>query len=135
MDTLTLVRSAIRGLLKVADAVLEAELRAVLSGGDDYRGAGKPACDWNDPDARAGLIDRLARDGVGLLEALEGRKLEVLVAEAAELLARVIGQDLQRDEQGRFGIVRGVATDRAISTIDPDARHGRKSTSGKFDGY
>jgi hypothetical protein len=31
--------------------------------------------------------------------------------------------------------VRGVAADRVISTVDPDARHGRKSTSGKFDGY
>lgn len=135
MDTVTLIRSAIRGLLKTADAQLEAELRAVLSGDDDYRAAGKPACDWDDADARAGLIDRLAREGVALLGLLEGQPLAVPVAQAAELLATVIGQDLETDKDGRFEIVRGVATDRVISTLDPDARHGRKSTSGKFDGY
>ena len=35
MDTVTLIRSAIRGLFKVADAELAAELRAALSSGDD----------------------------------------------------------------------------------------------------
>lgn len=135
MDTVTLVRSAIRGLLKTADAELEAQLRTVLSGVDDYRAAGKPACDWNDAQARAALIDQLACDGVALLGVLEGHELEPLVTYAAELLATVIGQDLEQDEHGRFRIVRGVATDRVISTVDPDARHGRKSTSGKFDGY
>lgn len=42
MDTVTLVRSAIRGLLKVADAGLEAELRGLLRRDDDYASAGKP---------------------------------------------------------------------------------------------
>jgi hypothetical protein len=135
MDTVTLVRSAIRGLLKAADAKLEAELRAVLCGDDDYRAAGKPACDWDDAEARAALIDRLACDGVALLGALEGCQLQPGVGQAAELLATVIGQDLEADDDGTFRIVRGVAPDRVISTVDPDARHGRKSTAGKFDGY
>lgn len=135
MDTVMLIRSAVRGLLKTADATLESALRAVLCGDDDYRAAGKPACDWDDADARAALIDRLACDGVALLGQLEGRQLDPVVAQAAELLATVIGQDLQRDEEGAFRIVRGVASDRVISTVDPDARHGRKSSSGKFDGY
>jgi hypothetical protein len=38
MDTVTLIRSAIRGLLKVADAGLAAELAGVLTSGDDYAG-------------------------------------------------------------------------------------------------
>ncbi len=136
MDTVTLVRSAIRGLLRAADAELEAELRGVLSGTDDYAAAGKPACDWDDADARAQLIDRLATDGWALLQQLEGRQLTGEVDQAAELLACVIGQDLQRDQDdGTWRIVRGVASDRVISTVDPDARHGRKSTAGKFDGY
>ena len=135
MDTVTLVRSAVRGLLKAADAKLESELRGVLSGADDYRAAGKPACDWDDADARVALIDRLASDGVALLGVLEGRQLDSAVGQAAELLATVIGQDLEQDDDGTFRIVRGVASDRVISTVDPDARHGRKSTSGKFDGY
>jgi transposase len=135
MDTVTLIRSAIRGLLKAADATLESELRGLLSGADDYRAAGKPACDWDDAAARTELIDRLARDGLALLAALEGRLLPAPVTDAAELVATVIGQDLEADESGTFRIVRGVAADRVISTVDPDARHGRKSTSGKFDGY
>ena len=135
MDTVTLVRSAIRGLLRAADTELEAELRGVLSGTDDYATAGKPACDWDDADARTQLIDRLAADGWALLTALGGRPLDDDVDQAAELLAGVIGQDLERDEDGTWRIVRGVASDRVISTVDPDARHGRKSTAGKFDGY
>lgn len=135
MDTVTLVRSAIRGLLRAADPELEAELRGVLSGEDDYAAAGKPACDWDDAEARAAVIDRLAADGWVLLETLEGRQLHDEVDRAAELLACVIGQDLQCDQDGTWRIVTGVASDRVISTVDPDARHGRKSTAGKFDGY
>ena len=30
---------------------------------------------------------------------------------------------------------RGVARDRVISTVDPQARHGRKSVHGNFDGF
>jgi hypothetical protein len=135
MDTVTLVRSAIRGLLRAADAELEAQLRGALSGGDEYAAAGKPACDWDDAEARAAVIDRLAVDGWALLETLEGRQLQEEVDQAVELLACVIGQDLERDEDGTWRIVRGVSSDRIISTVDPDARHGRKSTAGKFDGY
>jgi len=53
MDTVTLVRSAIRGLLKVADADLAAELRALVCRDDDYAAAGKPVCDYDDAAARA----------------------------------------------------------------------------------
>ena len=48
MDTVTLVRSAIRQLLSAADAELEAELRGVLGRDDDYASGGKPSCDWDD---------------------------------------------------------------------------------------
>jgi hypothetical protein len=39
MDTITLIRSAIRGLLKVADEALAAELWSVISSGDGYESA------------------------------------------------------------------------------------------------
>ena len=51
MDTVTLVRSAIRGLLAVCDAGLGAELRGLLCRDDDYLSAGKPVCDYDDPEA------------------------------------------------------------------------------------
>src|SRR5580658_5724579 len=47
-DTVTMIRSAIRGLLRVADASLVTELRGVLQRDDAYATAGKPACDWED---------------------------------------------------------------------------------------
>src|SRR5204863_8330149 len=64
MDTITLIRSAMRGLLKVADNALEAELRGVLTSGDDYASAAKPQIDWDDPEAREMLIDSRARDAL-----------------------------------------------------------------------
>lgn len=66
MDTITLIRSALRGLLRVADAALEAELRAVLGSGDDYATAVKPQIDWDDADAREALIDARAKGCVGV---------------------------------------------------------------------
>src|SRR4029077_2606010 len=75
MATVTLIRSAIRGLLGVADAELAAELRALVRRDDDYARAGKPVCDYDDAAARAALVDALARDAMALVAALDGREL------------------------------------------------------------
>ena len=134
-DTVTLIRSAIRGLLGAVDEATEAELRAVLQRDDDYASAGKPACDWQDEVAREALVDALARDGHALLAVLDGRELNAEVQQAAELLATVLGQDLETTEDGRFRIARRVTFDRVISTVDPEARHGHKTAARGFDGY
>ena len=134
-DTVTMVRAAIRGLLGAADAVLEAELRAVLRRDDDYAAGGKGFCDWGDRAAREGLVAALGADGFACLGVLEGRVLGGGVSEAAELLATVLGQDLEEDPSGRFRIARRVAPDRVVSTVDTDTRHGRKTTARRFDGY
>jgi IS5 family transposase len=134
MDTVTLVRSAIRGVLG-ASGDREPALRAVLRRDDDYRTGGKPAADWDDAEARAALVDALARDGEAVLEALEGEPLEAPLAEAATLLATVLGQDLEDGPDGRIRIARRVAHDRVISTVDPEARHGHKTDHRSFDGY
>jgi hypothetical protein len=76
MDTVTLIRSAIRGLLAACDACLARELRALLARDDDYASAGKPVCDDDDPRAREELVDALAKDAHALLVALDGRELE-----------------------------------------------------------
>ena len=135
MDTVTLIRSAIRGLLKAAGSDLAGTLRGVLRRDDDYAAAGKPACDYDDPAARAELVDALARDARALLAALDGQELGPGVAQAAELLATVTGQDLEQDAAGVFRIARRVAPDRVISTVDPAARHGHKTSARGFDGY
>jgi hypothetical protein len=135
MDTLTLIRSALRGLLHAADAELAAELRAVLVSGDDYVSTAKPQIDWDDKRAREQLIDSRARDAHACLLVLDGRELPESVEQAGQLLASVVGQDLEQTGDGVFRIARRVAKDRIISTVDPDARHGHKTSARGFDGY
>jgi hypothetical protein len=134
MDTITLVRSAIRGLLAAADTDLVMVLRAQVSSGDDYASASKPMIDWDDEAARAQLIDSRARDAMAMLAVLDGDGLDEAVGKAAQLLATVVGQDIT-DDDGVFRIVRGTATDRVISTVDPETRHGHKTSARGFDGY
>ena len=127
MDTITLIRSAIRALLRVADQVLEGQLRAVLTSGDDYLSLSKPQIDWEDQAGREQLIDSRAKDGHACLAFLDGCTLSSAVTEAAELLATVLGQDLdqtqgQGGQPGVFKVARRVAKDRVISTVDPQAR-------------
>lgn len=136
-DTVSLIRGAIRRLLTLlhkADPDAKAAIEAAL-GRDDYASVGKPAIDWDDEDARAALVDELVRDALGALGVLEGRELSGDVADAAELLATVAGQDVEEGDDGTFRIRRGVAKDRVVSVVDPDARHGRKSRHRHFDGY
>lgn len=136
MDTITLIRSAIRGLLAAADADLATLLRAAISSGDDYASAGKPVIDWDDTAAREALVDSRARDGYALLMVLESRKgLSEPVTEAMRLLATVLGKDLETGPDGALRIARKVAPDRIISTVDPEARHGHKTSHRGFDGY
>lgn len=135
MDTVTLIRSTIRGLLKVVDNELEVELRSVLTSGDGYSSAAKPQIDWDDKEARDTLIDSRARDAHACLALLDGRVLDPVVTEASELLATVVGQDLDIGADRVFRIARRVAKDRMISTVDPEARHGHKTAARGSDGY
>src|SRR6266568_1821053 len=69
-----------------------------------------------------------------------GAGLEEPAASALALLALVAGQDVEPAEgsdgsDGRRRIARKVAGDRAISTVEPDARHTRKSPEARRDGY
>jgi hypothetical protein len=138
-DTVTQLRAAIRKLLMIADGhgatALAAAVRAVLTRDDDYAAPGKPPCDWDDAAAREALVDALVRDCQAVLGVLEGRQLSGPVAEAAQLLALVAGQDVLAGDDGVFRIARRVARDRVISTVDTEARHGHKSRNRTFDGY
>jgi hypothetical protein len=55
-----------------------------------------------------------------------------------ELLKVVAAQDLEVIDEGQGAQARvryGVAADRVISTVDPDARHGHRSRRDRYDGY
>lgn len=137
-DTVTQLRAAIRKLLMAADntdRVLAGQVRAVLGRDDDYASPGKPPCDWDDKAAREQLVDELVCDCLAVLAVIDGKALGGPARPAADLLALVAGQDVAAGDDGVFRIVRGVATDRVISTVDTQARHGHKSHNRHFDGY
>jgi Transposase DDE domain len=134
-DTVTLIRSAIRALLRIVDEKLNVELSLCCKRDDDYIAPGKPSCDGDDAQAREALVDALAHDAYAIVAALDGRTPTSEVAQAAKLVATVVGQDLEQRDDGRFRIARRVAKDRVISTVDPEARHGHKTAARGFDGY
>ena len=61
--------------------------------------------------------------------------IDTQLKDAANLLAKIVSQDIEEDKDKAPKIKEGVAKDHIISTTDPEMRHGRKSSSGKFNGY
>jgi hypothetical protein len=59
------------------------------------------------------------------------------LADARDLLGRIVDQDIDPApaDGGGPGIRHGVARDRVCSVVDPEMRHGRKSSSRRVDGY
>ena len=114
-DTVTQLMSMIRRVRKAIPTAADAALE-----GDDYDTAGaKPACAWDDPEARNALVSRLVNDALTILDAVEGVELEVDQERLVGLLALVAGQDVEPDPDGGEGawrIERGVAKHRVIST-------------------
>ena len=91
--------------------------------------AGKPACRLGRPGGAGGAGRRAGprrvRDAGAAGRPRTRRRRS---SRRRELLATVLGQDLDRGaEDGVFRIARRVATDRVISTVDPEARHGHKT--------
>jgi IS5 family transposase len=75
-------------------------------------------------------------DAQAVLAASRGVELTNEQADAVGLLALVAGQDVEPGEdEGTWRIARGVAPDRIVSTVDPEARHMHKSQTAYRDGY
>ena len=131
-DTVTMISAQIRRCRRLIPEAADLPLVS-----HDYESKTKPSCDWSDPDARSELINGLVTDGLRLIEAVEGVKLDPDQADALGLLGVVTGQDVEPDpdREGRWRIDRRVAADRTISTVDPEARHGHKTRTHKRDGY
>jgi transposase len=103
---------------------------------------GQADIEWSDPTARQRFLAEIVGDAEQLLDLVRGTRAgleehgpadQELVAEA-ELLARILAQDIERDEHGPR-LKRSVAPDRLISVHDPEMRHGRKSRSHRFNGH
>ena len=137
-DTVTQLVSAIRRVAREVPGAAE-QIAAVCTG-HDYSKPGKPKIDWDDPAAKDALVSALVNDATAVVVALQDRDLDERAASALALLALVAGQDVEPAEgsdgsDGRWRIARKVAEDRTISTVDPDARHTRKSPEARRDGY
>ena len=137
-DTVTQLISAIRRVAREVPGA--AEQVAAVCTGHDYSGPGKPKVDWDDPAAKDALVSALVSDANALVEALRPEDPGQPEAPAVALLALVAGQDVEPAEgsdgtDGRWRIARKVAEDRVVSTVDPDARHTRKSPEARRDGY
>ena len=102
---------------------------------------GEANIDWDDEAARRAFLDEVVSDADCLLE-LARRALESStddteresLREAAELLAQLLLQDIDRRPDGA-AIKEGVSRDRMVSVHDPEMRHGHKSKSKRFDGH
>ena len=139
-DTVTQLMAAMRKVARVVPGAAGVISRACTL---DYSAPGKPAIDWDDPAAKDALVSGLVNDALAVLAELAGPgapERDAAAADALGLLALVAGQDVEPAEDpdgtdGRWRIARKVAPDRVISTVDPQARHTRKSKSKRRDGF
>lgn len=137
-DTITQLVAAVRRVARQVPGAAE-QIAAVCTG-HDYSQPGKPSIDWDDPAAKDALVSALVNDANALVAALVETTLDEQAQSALALLALVAGQDVEPAEDsdgsdGRWRIARRVAEDRVISTVDPEARHTRKSPEARRDGY
>ena len=107
---------------------------------------GEAAIDWSDRRARQALLAEIVGDADRLLELSrqaqgelgeESAERQGIVA-AAELLGQLLLQDVARTDDGvglGVSLKDGVSRDRMLSVHDPELRHGRKSSSRRFDGH
>jgi hypothetical protein len=130
-DTVTQLVAAIRRVRRLVPGARGVELAA-----HDYDRPGKPDCAWDDPQAKQALVSGLVNDALAVLTAMADVDLGEEQAEAVALLALVAGQDVEPGQRpGTWRIARKVAKDRVISTVDPQARHARKTSAQRRDGY
>jgi hypothetical protein len=128
------LRQVVRAHGQAADAAAQQALLEALRRPEYTTAARKPQIDWRDAEARSALLTDLVQDAATLLTVCEGSDTPA-VRDALAQLQRLVAQDVEVSEAGKAAIRQGVAPDRQISTVDPEMRHGRKSSRRRFDGY
>ena len=154
-DTYNLLADGMVKLLRALAAVDRTTVKAwaEAQGYQRYVGSsvkGEAAIDWSSKRERRKLLAEVVADADRLLE-LARQAQEMLDADsvqrreivaAAELLGQLLLQDVERkggDDDGHgdggVSLKEGVSRDRMMSVHDPEMRHGRKSSSKRFDGH
>jgi hypothetical protein len=139
-DTVRLVRHGVKKLIEAVRAADRGAGERLDRGLEfDYARPGeKPDCRWREKAERERMLTRVAQDAERALAAVErstGLLDDDVVKAAHELLRELIGQDFDIDQDGVPRLHRGTRSDRIISTVDTEMRHGRKSSQQRFDGY
>ena len=152
-DTCNLLADGIVQLLRTLAAVEKITVKewAKAQGYGRYLASsikGEAAIDWSNKRARQGLLAQVVADADRLLELSRQAQGELgedsaerqRVVAAAELLGQLLLQDIERqspDGDGDDGVSLkdGVSRDRMMSVHDSEMRHGRKSSSKRFDGH
>lgn len=139
-DSYTLLRKGIRKLLKTAGFhvagkrhTLSARAQALVSSYLDQDN--KADIDWSDAEQRSAQLKVLVQDAEAALELTAEQMDDEEVRSVGWLLTKILGDDLEVDEEGKPKIAQGTAPDRIISITDTEMRHGRKSASQRFDGF
>ncbi len=129
-DTFSLLRQAITRLGDAAGGRIVKRLRRTVN----RLCRNKARIDWADAAARRAHLGELVELAKALLGATAGHDD---LAEARDLLVRIVDQDIEEEpaDGGGPAIRQGVASDRVVSVVDPEMRHGRKSPSKRVDGY
>jgi transposase len=129
-DTFRLLRQAAARLGSAGSDRLTKRLRRAVN----RLCVNKARIDWADAGARRAHLGELVGLARDLLSATVGADE---LSEARDLLARIVDQDIDEAPGDGDGpaIRQGVASDRVVSVVDPEMRHGRKSHSKRVDGY
>ncbi len=98
---------------------------------------GQVDIDWSREEERNKLLTEEIEDADRLPEfvAALGVELPPAVNEAVALVRQVAYQDVEKLDDGTFKIKKGTAKGRVVSISDPEARHGRKSSSKVIVGF
>lgn len=100
---------------------------------------GSADIDWSDAAQRQTLLSQIVSDARRLLAMCAGGEIPSDVLSAAELLERLLLQDVQEvasaSGKTEAKIKEGTERDRIPSATDPEQRHGHKSHSRHFTGH
>jgi hypothetical protein len=146
-DTYNLLADGIVKLLRVLASLAGQELAAWAADNGLARYVapsikGMAEINWDDKAERQtflqGIVadaDRLLADGRAILaQYADGVPEKEAVREAADLLAQLLLQDIDRTPDGAV-LKDGTSPDRIVSVHDPEMRHGHKSASVRFEGH
>jgi hypothetical protein len=103
---------------------------------------GEAQVDWDDEQARNVFLQGIVADAQRLMQLAQEKRATLAdedpksqqIAAAGELLGQLIEQDVDLTI-GQARLKAGVSRDRIVSVHDPEMRHGRKSSSKRFNGH